>query len=103
MPNGETSLLAKLLLIGAVIGLGQLMVSNEQITTRLLVGRMILGAAVAPLAAIPLLKFPDMPELVVVGLACALGILGSAFIEAGLKRGVEFYIKRWGSKRHETE
>jgi hypothetical protein len=43
MPNGETSLLAKLLLIGAVIGLGQLMVSSEQITTRLLVGRMILG------------------------------------------------------------
>lgn len=103
MPNGETSLLAKLLLIGAVIGLGQLMVSNEQITTRLLVGRMILGSAVAPLAAIPLLKFPDMPELVVIGLACALGILGSAFIEAGLKRLAEFWIKRWGNKRRETE
>lgn len=103
MPNGETSLLAKLLLIGAVIGLGQLMVSNEQITTRLLIGRMILGSAVAPLAAIPLLKFPEMPELVVIGLACALGILGSAFIEAGLKRGLEMYIKRWGSKRHESE
>ena len=76
MPNGETSLLAKLLLIGAVIGLGQLMVSNDPITVRQLAGRMILGAAVAPLAAIPLLKFPDMPELVVVGIACALGILG---------------------------
>ncbi len=103
MPNGETSLLAKLLLIGAVIGLGQLMVSSEQITTRLLVGRMILGAAVAPLAAIPLLKFPDMPELVVVGIACALGILGSAFIEAGLRRLAEYWMKRWGSKSHETE
>ncbi|MCW7353311.1 phage holin family protein, partial [Escherichia coli] len=43
--NGETSLLEKLLLIGAVIGLGQLMVSNERITTRLLVGRRILGSA----------------------------------------------------------
>lgn len=103
MPNGETSLLAKLLLIGAVIGLGQLMVSNEQITTRLLIGRMILGSAVAPLAAIPLLKFPDMPELVVIGLACALGILGSAFIEAGLKRCVDFYLKRWGNGQHETK
>lgn len=103
MMNGETSLLEKLLLIGAVIGLGQLMVSNERITTRLLVGRMILGSAVAPLAAIPLLKFPDMPELVVIGLACALGILGSAFIEAGLKRCLDMYIKRWGCKRNETE
>lgn len=98
MPNGETGLLAKLLLIGAVIGLGHLMVSNEPLTARLLMGRMILGAAVAPLAALPLLKFPGMPELVVIGLACALGILGSAFIEAAFKRGVEMYIKRWGKK-----
>lgn len=103
MPNGETSLLAKLLLIGAVIGLGQLMVSNEHITPRLLIGRMIMGSAIAPLAAIPLLKFPEMPELAVVGLACALGILGSAFIEAGLRRGFDFYLKKWGNGQRETK
>ncbi len=103
MPNGETSLLAKLLLIGAVIGLGQLLLSNELITARSLAGRMILGAAVAPLAAIPLFKFPDMPDLVVVGIACALGILGSAFIEAVLKRCVDFYFKRWGNGQRETK
>lgn len=98
MPNGESSLLAKLLLIGAVIGLGQLMVSNERITTRMLVGRVIMGSAVAPLAAIPLFKFPDMPELVVVGLACGLGILGSAFIEECIKRAAELYF-RWKGKK----
>jgi len=98
MPNGETGLLAKLLLIGAVIGLGHLMVGNEPLTFRLLLGRVILGAAVAPLAAIPLLKFPDMPELVVIAIACGLGIIGAAFIEAGLKRGFEMYIRKWGKK-----
>nr|WP_244316896.1 phage holin family protein [Mixta theicola] len=91
-------MLAKLLLIGAVIGLGQLMVSNERITARLLVGRVILGSAVAPLAAIPLLKFPDMPELVVIGLACGLGILGSAFIEEGLRRVVDIYLQKKGKQ-----
>ncbi|EAB5051364.1 holin [Salmonella enterica] len=98
MQNGETSLLAKLLLIGAVIGLGQLMLSSERITTRLLLGRVIMGSAVAPLAAIPLLKYPDMPELVVVGLACALGILGSAFIEECFKRAADMYFKWKGKK-----
>lgn len=98
MQNGETSLLAKLLLIGALIGLGQLMLSNERITARILVGRVIMGSMVAPLAAIPLLKFPDMPELVVVGIACGLGILGSAFIEECFKRGIALYFKKKGQK-----
>ncbi|HFQ9726335.1 TPA: holin, partial [Escherichia coli] len=57
MPDGQTSLLAKLIIIGAAIGLGRLMVSRDRITARLLIGRMIMGSAVAPVAAIPLFKF----------------------------------------------
>lgn len=43
MPDGQTSLLAKLIIIGAAIGLGRLMVSRDRITARLLIGRMIMG------------------------------------------------------------
>ncbi|OAT26541.1 phage holin [Buttiauxella ferragutiae ATCC 51602] len=94
MPNGETSLLTKLLLIGAFIGLGKLMASNEPITLRILVGRVILGSAVAPIAGIVLLKFKDMPELVVIGIACGLGILGSALIEELFKRWFDARLAR---------
>lgn len=95
MTEGETSLLTRLLVIGAVIGLGQLLVSAEPITGRRLVGRMILGSAVAPMAGVVLFKVPDMPELAVVGIACGLGILGSAVIEEILKRLIEGPLKRW--------
>jgi hypothetical protein len=99
MPNGETSLFAKLILIGALIGVGQLMVSNERITARKLVGRTILGSAVSLMAGLALLKFDDMPELAVIGVACALGILGSAVIEEYFKRWLD---QRLTKKRDET-
>ncbi|MBN1085337.1 holin [Erwinia aphidicola] len=92
MPNGETSLLTKLLIIGAFIGVGKLMVSNEPITLRILLGRVILGSAVAPLAGVVLLKYEKLPELAVIGIACGLGILGSALIEELFKRWFEARI-----------
>lgn len=92
MPNGETSLLTKLLIIGAFIGVGKLMVSNEPITLRILLGRVILGSAVAPLAGVVLLKYEELPELAVIGIACGLGILGSALIEELFKRWFEARI-----------
>jgi hypothetical protein len=86
-------------LIGAVIGLGQLMASTERITVRTVLGRMILGSAVAPIAGIALLQFENMPEVAVIGIACALGILGSAIIEEFLKRWLD---QRLTKKRDDT-
>ncbi|MBU9852769.1 phage holin family protein [Rahnella aceris] len=102
MPNGETSLLTKLLLIGAVIGLGQLMVSNERITVRTLLGRIILGSAVAPIAGIALLQFENMPELAVIGIACGLGILGSAIIEEYFKRWLDYRLAKKKGESHDS-
>lgn len=85
MPNGETSLFTKLILIGALIGLGQVMVGNERITLRLMTGRIILGSAVALVAGVVLLQFEEIPELAVIGIACALGIAGHTAIEAAVK------------------
>lgn len=86
MQNGEaSSLFTKLILIGAVIGIGQVLVSNERITLRLALGRIILGSAVALVAGGALLQFENVPELAVIGIACALGIAGHTAIEAAVK------------------
>lgn len=89
MPNGETSLLAKLVLIGALIAMGQLLVSNVRITFRILVGRVILGSATALMAGVALIKLENLNELTIIGIACALGILGSTVIEEFLRRWLE--------------
>ena len=103
MPDGQTSLLTKLIIIGSAIGLGKLMLSRERITARVLIGRMIMGAAVSPVAAVPLLRYPDMPDLVVVGLACALGIAGSAFLEECFRLLADRYLKRRNGKHTDDQ
>ncbi|HHQ6595634.1 holin [Serratia fonticola] len=84
MPYRETVL--KLAIIGAIIALGKMMISGEQITLRLLIGRMILGSAVAQVAGVALLHFDDIHPLALVGIACALGIAGFTAVEMAVKR-----------------
>lgn len=99
MPNGETSLLAKLVLIGALIAMGQLLVSNVRITFRILLGRVILGSATALMAGVALIKFENLNELTIIGIACALGILGSTVIEEFLRRWLEQRLENKKDKK----
>lgn len=99
MPNGETSLLAKLVLIGALIAMGQLLVSNVRITFRILLGRVILGSATALMAGVALIKFEHLNELTIIGIACALGILGSTVIEEFLRRWLEQRLENKKDKK----
>ncbi|MFK7090475.1 holin [Chromobacterium violaceum] len=85
MQEHEKGMLA-LLVVGAGIGLGKLLVSNEQITPRLAVGRAILGSGTSTVAGIALMQFPDLPLPALVGLGAGLGILGAQYLEAWLKR-----------------
>ena len=93
MQDHEKSLLL-LIAIGGLIGMSKLLVSQEKLTFRLVVGRTILGSASSLIAGIVLLQVPDISPLVLVGIASALGILGSTFIEEYLKNNV----KKWGGK-----
>ncbi|QGH60752.1 holin [Serratia proteamaculans] len=86
MPNGETTLFAKLVLIGALIGAGQLLVGQEQITARLFIGRVILGSAVSLVSGVALIQMGDIPDLAVIGIACMLGIAGHTAVEAAAQR-----------------
>ncbi|OHX20522.1 phage holin family protein [Chromobacterium sphagni] len=85
MQEHEKGLVA-LLVVGAAIGLGKLLVSNEQITARLAVGRAILGGATSTVAGVVLTQFPDMPLPALVGIGACIGILGAQYLEAWLKQ-----------------
>lgn len=75
-----------LLTLGALIGLGKLLASNEVITTRLAVGRAILGSATSTVAGVILVQLPDLPLPALIGIGSGLGILGSQYLEAWLKK-----------------
>jgi Phage holin family 2 len=77
-----------LVFIGAVIGLAKLLASDEKLTTRLVLGRSILGSASSVLAGGVLLQIPDIHPLALIAIATALGIMGSSFIESWLKNKV---------------
>lgn len=95
MPNGETTLFAKLVVIGALIGAGQLLAGQEKITARLFVGRVILGSAVSLVSGVALINMGHLPELAVIGIACTLGIAGHTAVEA--------VAQRWLKNKKEKE
>lgn len=74
-----------LIVIGAAIGFAKLLVSDEELTWRLTIGRTILGAATSTIAGAVVLQIPDINPMALVAIASGLGILGSTFIENWLK------------------
>ncbi len=71
--------------LGALIGLAKLLVSDEKLTVRLIIGRTLLGSAASVVAGVVLIQIPNIDKLALVGIASALGIVGSSFIEMWLK------------------
>ena len=75
-----------LVVIGAFIGIGKLLQTNQLLTWRLVIGRMITGSAVSTIAGLALIHIPDMPFPAVMALGSALGILGAEFLEQWMKK-----------------
>ena len=93
MEDHEKNLLL-LIVIGASIGFAKLLVSGEELTWRLMIGRTILGAATSTIAGAIILQIPDINPLGLIAIASALGIMGSTFIENWLKA----QSIKWGGK-----
>lgn len=93
MQEHEKNLLL-LIVIGASIGFAKLLVSDEKLTWRLMIGRTILGAATSTIAGAIILQVPNINPLALIAFASALGILGSTFIENWLKT----QSLKWGGK-----
>ena len=72
--------------IGVVTGLGQLMVSKEELTWRIIVGRCLSTAGISVAAGVILLAFPTISPLAQIGVAAALASLGTSGLERLIQR-----------------
>lgn len=87
--------LASLVIVGAAIALGKMLVTNEIITIRLFVGRIILGSAVSVVAGALLILWPGINSIAVMGIGSALGIAGYQLVEIWLrKRGNQLFSNK---------
>ncbi|KDP84722.1 holin [Cupriavidus sp. SK-3] len=85
MQEPEKSLFM-LALLGAMIGLGKLLASDERLTVRLAIGRTVMGAATSMVAGMALIQFPGLDPVALVGMGSMLGIGGSQALEGYFKR-----------------
>jgi hypothetical protein len=89
--NKEESMVMGLVVMGVVAALGKLLVGDDPITLRIVLGRALLGAVTSMVAGVALLQFPGMPPLALYGIGCALGIVGS--------QSLEVYFRRWANRQ----
>jgi len=82
----DYSLFTSVGLMGALIGLGQLLNSNEPLTWRISLGRAICSAGIAASAPVALLWFPAMPSIAQFALAALASSLGTSGLMLLLQR-----------------
>lgn len=83
-----------LVLVGALLALGNLLNGSEPVTLRIVFARVILGSGVAVAAGAVLLLFPNISPLATIGLGSALGIIGHSCLEEWLRMHGSNYLKR---------
>lgn len=87
--DSHSSTVAALLAIGALIGLGKLLASDEPVTLRKALGHSIVSAGLGGSAALILIPLPDVPLPVLIGAACGLASMGASTIALLLQRYID--------------
>lgn len=77
------------LIVGIAIGIGQLMSSNERVTSRLLLGRSLSTGGLAMAAGVVLVWVPDLSMVGQIGVAAGLASLGVSGLERLFQRAIE--------------
>jgi hypothetical protein len=72
--------------LGALIGLGQLLDSAEQLSWRIVVGRALVSAGLASTAPALLAWFPQMPRMAEFAFAAVLASLGTSALQSIVRR-----------------
>lgn len=85
----ESKTLLGLIAAGAFIGVGKLLVSGDELSFRMIVGRAILGSATSLIAGVVLIQIPNIPQLALLGIGSALGIVGQQYVEKFLRAKVD--------------
>lgn len=84
----ESHLLGTIAVIGAVLGLGQLLASGDKLTFRVIFGRAIVSGGLGLCAGSASIFLPEMSLVAYVGLCCVLVSLGTSAIERVFQRVV---------------
>ena len=71
---------------GLVVGLGQLLASEEKLTKRIVIGRAMSSAGLGAASAGILAWLPDLPLVAQLGIACTMASLGTSGLEKLLQR-----------------
>lgn len=72
--------------VGMIFTVGQLLMSKEALTARIVIGRCISTAGLSMAAGLVLLIFPGAPLIAQIGVAAALGALGTSALERMIQR-----------------
>jgi hypothetical protein len=73
-------------ILGALIGLGQILDSTENLSWRIVVGRALVSAGLAASAPALLTLFPHMPRMAEFAFAAALASLGTSALQSIVRR-----------------
>lgn len=79
-------------LLGAAIGLGQLLASDAPLSWRTLIGRAMVSGGLGTAAGLVLLAFDSVPMVALFGAAAAIASIGTSAIE----RALMLFAERWG-------
>lgn len=91
MQEHEKTIL-ELIIMGALIAVAKLLVSRDELTPRLIMGRAILGSATSMIAGVALVQIPNLDPIALLGIGSALGIVGSQYIELLLRKRAKAII-----------
>ena len=80
-----------MLVVGIIAGMGQLLASDEKLSTRLVIGRAISSGSLGLAAGMLLIWYPNINPLAMCGLAALLSSVGTS----GLERIIQIV---WGRK-----
>ncbi|OAM52930.1 hypothetical protein A7981_05715 [Methylovorus sp. MM2] len=86
MLDSTTKELGLLAGVGALVGLGQLLVSKEPLTFRVIVGRAICSGGIGLAAASAVVFIPGLSLGASIGIACVLASLGTSGLEKVVQR-----------------
>ena len=81
-----TGKLAGLATLGALVGLGQLLASKEQLTLRIVIGRALSSGGLGASAAAFLSFLPELPIEAQMGIAAMIASLGTSGLEKLISR-----------------
>jgi len=73
-------------ILGALIGLGQILDSTENLSWRIVVGRALVSAGLASTAPALLTWFPQMPRMAEFAFAAVLASLGTSALQSIVRR-----------------